>query len=103
MKKVFMILCAAVVALVMTGCGAIGMVGAVYQNVTQPVTVTSNAIGHKVGTAKCMSILGIVALGDAGINEAAKNGGIKKISHVDCKAFSILGVYTTYEYFVYGE
>ena len=33
----------------------------------------------------------------------AKNGNITKISHIDRKTFNVLGVYTEYEYFVYGE
>lgn len=96
-------LCAAIVALAMTSCGTVGMVGALYTGDTQPAAVTSNVVGHKVGTAQCVSVLGIVAVGDAGINAAAKNGNITKISHVDRKTISVLGIFTTYKYFVYGE
>lgn len=98
-----MMLCAAIVALAMTSCGTVGMVGAIYQGDTQPIAVTSNEVGYKVGTAKCVSILGLVAMGDGGVSEAAKNGNITKISHVDRKTISILGIFTTYKYFVYGE
>ena len=102
MKKVKMLLCAALVALAMTSCSE-GMVGAIYTGTTQPAAVTSNELGTKVGTAKCTSILGGAAYGDAGINQAAKNANITKISHVDVKTFSVLGIYTTFEYIVYGE
>ena len=98
-----MILCAAVMAIAMTSCSSIGMVGLIYDGDIQPVAVTSNALGQKVGTATCVSVLGIVAVGDGGINAAAKNGGIKKISHVDRKTLSVLSLFTKYEYFVYGE
>ncbi len=103
MKKLFLAAMVAVTTLAFTGCGAIGLVGSVYQDTVVPEAVTGNAVGSKCGTAKAMSILGVVALGDAGINTAAKNGGITRISHVDAKTFSILGVFTTVEYFVYGN
>ena len=89
-----MILCVAVMAIAMTSCSSIGMVGLIYDGDIQPVAVTSNALGQKVGTATCVSVLGIVAVGDGGINAAAKNGGIKKISHVDRKTLSVLSLFT---------
>ena len=103
MKKIKMMVCAVVVALAMTSCETVGMIGAIYTGDTQPVAVTSNVLGKKVGTAKCASVLGIAAYGDAGINAAAKNGGITKISHIDRKTFSVLGIYSSFEYIVYGE
>jgi hypothetical protein len=48
-------------------------------------------------------VLGIVATGDASIQEAAKQAGIKKISHVDSKKTSILGIYSSYQTLVYGD
>lgn len=103
MKHIKMLIVAVIVAITMTSCEAVGLVGAVYTGVTTPAAVTSNAVGTKVGTAKALSVLGIVACGDAGVNKAAKNGNIQKISHVDVKTFSVLGLFTSYEYFVYGE
>lgn len=97
-----MIACAAM-ALVMTSCGAVGMIGAVYTGYTQPEMVTGNPVGYKCGTAKTVSILGIAAIGDGSIKTAATMGGITKISHVDKKVVSVLGIFTTYKYFVYGE
>ena len=44
-----------------------------------------------------------VAIGDASIETAAKNGGIKKIHHVDTKTTNVLGVYSEYTTIVYGE
>ena len=103
MKSIKMLIAAIIVAVTMTSCEAVGLVGAVYTGVTVPAAVTSNAIGTKVGTAKAMSVLGIVATGNAGVNEAAKKANITRIRHVDVKTFSVLGLFTTYEYFVYGE
>lgn len=103
MKKFFVLMSLVVALFCFSSCGVVGVVGAVYTGTTQPGAVTSNVIGSKVGTAKITSILGVVALGDGGINAAAKKAGISKISHVDVKTSSILGLYTTQEYFVYGE
>lgn len=77
--------------------------GAAYVDVIGPVAATSNPIGKKVGTSSSTNVLGIVYTGDGGINKAAKDGGIKKISHVDQEQKSILGFFTTYKTIVYGE
>ena len=85
-KTIFSIVCAVALALGMTSCGAVGI-----------------ALGSKVGQAEVWSVLGVVALGDAGIEKAAKEAGITKVSHVDKKMWSILGVYTKVTYTVYGN
>lgn len=90
-------------ALLFSSCGSLGTVGSVFTNTVEPVAATSNTFGTKVGTAEVKSFVGVVAIGDGGIHEAAKNGGIKKISHIDVKTFSVMGVYTCKTYFVYGE
>lgn len=98
-----MMLACTVCALVMTSCGTVGMVGAFFTGYTEPEMVTSNPVGFKCGTAKTVSVLGIIAVGDGGIKKAASMGGITKISHVDKKVVSVLGLFTTHKYFVYGE
>jgi len=40
---------------------------------------------------------------DSGIQQAAKNGGITKISTVDFKVTDILGLYQTYTCTITGE
>jgi len=73
-------------------------------SLTLPVCATSNTIGKKVGTAKATGYLGMLFFGaDASIQSAAKNGGITKISTVDIKQGSILGLIVTYETIVTGE
>jgi hypothetical protein len=54
--------------------------------------------GHGEGAA----IIGI-ATGDASIEAAMKNGGIKKVHHVDTQVKNILGIYAEYITIVYGE
>lgn len=112
MKKIFIsLLFGAILCLCMNSCslatglfsGTTGMTGSVYTGYTEPVTVTSNSCGQKVGSAKCVSVLGLLAMGDAGVQEAARKAGITKISHVDKKVLSVLGLFTIHEFFVYGE
>lgn len=105
MKKKFLILSSlAAITLALSSCGAIGMTGGViFKGETQPVAVTSNDVGYKVGVAKCTNVLNLATFGNAGINEAAKKAGIKKISHVDVKKVSVLTLFCTETYYVYGE
>ncbi len=102
-KTLHTLLALAFVAFLLPGCGFSGMYGALYTDVTTPVEATSNGAGSKVGTSEVTSILGLVATGDAGINAAAKAGGITKISHVDMHTMSILGLYAKFTVYVYGE
>jgi len=73
-------------------------------SLTFPVNATSNPVGKKVGTAKATGYLGILFFNaDASIKKAAKQGGITKISTVDVKYSSILGLVVSYETIVTGE
>lgn len=65
--------------------------------------VTGNAGSSKVGTAEAKGYLGVVALGDASIQAAAREAGITRIHHVDYQAKSYVGVYTIYTIIVYGD
>lgn len=70
---------------------------------TTPIAVTSNPIGNKCGEASATIYLGIFGgSANIGINAAAKNGGITKVSHVDfaVKDFGVIKTMTTR---VYGE
>lgn len=91
--------CAALLA----GCATPFPVGSLYTEVNLPSGATGERAGSKVGTAQCMSVLGLVATGDASIAAAMRNGGITKVSHVDWHAKNILGIIGTYTTVVYGE
>ncbi len=80
----------------------IGQWGFIYTDVTQPVSATAQ-IGVKRGEACSSAILGIIAIGDASIEAARKNGGFKSISSVDEQVFSILGLYRSTCTIVYGK
>ena len=105
MKKLSLALLA-VSALFFTSCATISTpagLGTLYTDMQSGETATSNTVGNKVGTAEAVNILGVLVTGDASINAAAKKAGIKKISHVDSKKYSILGLDGKYTIFVYGE
>ncbi len=105
MKKLCLISVAAV-ALLTSSCAVVGTpagTGVLYTGMTSGEGVTSNTLGNKVGISSATNVLGLVAVGDAGIEAAAKQAGIKKISHVDSKKTSILGLFATYKTVVYGE
>lgn len=104
MKKKVLSLTAVLVAMAfLAGCASIVPIGTLYTEVKLPTEATGAAKALKVGTSECVSILALVAIGDASIEAAMKNGGIKKIHHVDWDVKNILGVYGVYKTTVYGE
>lgn len=105
MKKIFLSLsCVAMLAL--ASCSVVtsgsGM-GVLYTGVSEGQIATSNAVGTKVGTSSSIGVLGLVSVGDASIQTAAHSAGISKISHVDVKKMSVLGIFAQYKTVVYGD
>ena len=100
MKMSVLAVCA---ACFLMGCATPYPMGSAYTNVKLPIIATSASESPKVGTAECRSYLGLFATGDASIDAAMKNGGIKKIHHVDWEADNILGIIGKYKIIVYGE
>jgi hypothetical protein len=93
LKKVKSVLALLAVVAMMSSCA-----------LTLPVGATSNSLGSKVGTATATGYLTVLFFNaDASIQQAAKNGGITKISTVDLKQTSILGIIVTYQTIVTGE
>ena len=107
MKKVVVYLVFALFSVTLfSGCMIVQspVAGGIYTEVKAPLSVGANAGGSaKVGTAMAKTILGWVATGDASIEAAMKNGGIRKIHHVDYHAKSILFFYGEFTTTVYGE
>ena len=75
--------------------------------ISNPVTATTNPMGTKCGVAKSSLYLGGLWSSkgaENGIDQAAKNAGITKISHVDSYTKSyFLGLYMEQITKVYGE
>ena len=83
-------------ALALSGCSSkAGLIGALYAGYSEGLTATAQ-MSVKKGEACGMSILGIIAIGDASIDTARRNGGIRSISTVDEQFTSILmGLYSS--------
>ena len=86
----------------LSGCASAPLPGALYTSIQAGQGATAQ-VGPKSGEACAMSILGLIALGDASITTARKNGGIQSVSVVDVKFTNILGLYATYCTVVYGK
>lgn len=76
--------------------------GVLFADVKGPL-IAGDAAGGKTGTSECVSFLGLVALGDASLETAMKNGGITKVNHADFHTFNILGIYAKITVTVHGE
>lgn len=79
------------------------VMGSLYADSQFGDAATSNPAGTKMGEACSMSILGAVAMGDASIEAARKNGGITSITSVDGKFTNYVGVYAQYCTIVRGK
>jgi uncharacterized protein YceK len=101
------VLVACVAVVLLSGCAGItpiagGTGGMLFTQTDAAVAVGSASGAAKVGTAESTAII-CFATGDSSIQKAMQNGGITKIHHVDCKVFSVLGLYAKYTTVVYGE
>lgn len=93
MKKIFGLALVALSMMTIASCTTVA-----------PMAATGNNVGKKCGVAEETRILGIYPFaGDHGIDKAVKNGGIKKISHVDVQTYNLLGILKTTTTKVYGE
>ena len=106
MKKV--ILGAAVaLALTLTGCGTMMVPGALFSDVTTVgsthIITADQELGTREGRAQATNILGLISTGDAGINAAARAGGITRVTHVDRRHRHILGLIHWHETIVHGN
>jgi len=89
---------------VLTGCATSVPLGLVYTSAQLPVTVgTGDMKFSKKGEAKCQSILGLFASGDASINAACAEAKITKVAWVNQEVVNVLGVYGSYKTVVFGE
>ena len=98
MKLTRLFLAALVTMLLFTGC--------LYSHVKAPYDthLDKAAIGPKQGVSSAYSVLWLVSWGDQGIAAAAKNGGIKTVTHMDQEVFSVLfGLYVKTSTIAYGE
>ena len=85
---------------------ALGSSACVYSNVALPLdtNLDETTLGSKVGESQIQSVLWAVAWGDAGMQAAAKNGGITTLRHADQRSLQVLmGIYARHKTIVYGD
>lgn len=103
MKKQIVLLGAIAGSVLLSGCASTIPQGSFFTDVKVPVSAAEGVASVKTGKSQCKSFFGVVTIGDASIETAKKNGGITKVSTVDWKAKSILGIVGEYECIVKGE
>lgn len=99
------------VVMISAGCGfvrapVVPPTGLLFTDIKAPLDHDyggTQASGLRTGTSESMSILGLVALGDASTNSAARSANLQTIHYADYEYFNILGVYQRYRTVVHGE
>lgn len=115
MKRVVVGLMAAGICVLFSGCvsnmfpGGPTPAGAIVTSVRSPaqalaVATDASAMGRKCGTSSASAVLGLFAFGDASVDAAMKEAGIRKVHHVDHEVNSFLmGLWLNSKTIVYGE
>lgn len=94
MKAVAKIAIATIVA-TLSGCASVATptTGFLYTAVQGPIVTGTATDASRTGQACANNILGIIAVGDASIDAAKKNGNIKNVASVDHDSLTVLGLY----------
>ena len=110
MKQILISLVAAAMLLGANSCALIPTIAGVglYSKIEQPavqlaVSTDPGAKWDKQGKSKCDNILGLVVMGNCGVDEAIRDGSISKVHHIDFEIVNILGLYSSITTIVYGE
>lgn len=108
MKSKILTLCLLLSALLLNGCAYSGLAfpgsyGLAFNKTKMPITANSGRLGSREGSSSASSYLGLITIGDASIDAAARNGNIRDISTVDGEKLNILGLYSKYTTHVTGN
>ena len=110
MKRMMMLGCLVLVLTTVVGCAGFApgtpLLGMLYSDVRYPhvrTEVVNEGIGSKKGEAMAKDILGWIAVGDASIEAAMRDGKITKIYTIDHHMMNILGLYAEWKTIVTGE
>ncbi len=93
------------VTFLLSGCASLYPVGTLYTGVKLPNNMGDgkDVSYTKIGKAQACSILTLIAAGDASLEKAIQNGGIKTVKYVDYHVDNFLGLYGTYTTTAYGD
>lgn len=93
------------VIVLLSGCATMYPVGSLYTGVKIPNNMGAgkDVSYTKIGKSSACSILSLIATGNASLEKAIQNGGIKTVKYVDYSADNFLGIFGTYTTTVYGD
>ena len=106
MKRVVIPILAALSAIGLSGClsAPFQPPTGLYAETKAPLSTEGNwDVGSKKGEASSFSVLGLYASGDCSIGTAARNGGLRKIGHVDYEYVNVIGIWQKATVIAYGE
>lgn len=103
MKKLLTMLSLALVSGAMVGCASYQPEGALFNNATMGISANPGITASKTGRACAHSYLGLIAIDNASIESAMKNGNITKVATVNQSTKNILGLYGEYCTIVTGQ
>lgn len=85
-------------AMALSGCAMVvsPVNGFWYTNVQYAGNIGKGQEGAKTGEACAMSILGLIAMGDASLEAAMEDGGVKELMYFDHDAMSVLGLFSKF-------
>jgi hypothetical protein len=102
MKKLFML--NIVIIALLSNCATSGFGSTGFLFTSHKVGVYGTELdGTKKGKACADSYLGIIAVGDGSVSEAAKKQNITKVKIINLESFSILGLYASLCTIVIGD
>ena len=104
-KNISVLAVVSMAAFLLVGCASLYPVGGLYTGVKLPNNMGDgkDVTYTKIGKAQANSILCLVATGDASLEKAVQNGGIKTVKYVDYHVDNFLGIYGTYTTTAYGD
>jgi hypothetical protein len=106
MKKSIAVLAVIFAAtVVLSGCATVYPVGSMYVNMKLPGNMGDgkDVAYTKVGKASAVSVFTLFAMGDASLEKAIKNGGLKTVKYADYHVNNFLGIYGSYTTTAYGD
>ena len=76
-----------------------------FTDVQAPLSIdhSKTVVTSKRGKATAISVLGLVAVGDASTQAAAEDGRLKVIHHLDYRYLNVLGIYQSATVIAHGE
>jgi hypothetical protein len=96
-EKIIVVIAVGFLFATLTGCASSPYHGGLFSNVNlaspqlhYPIDAVK---AEKSGDSSCMSVLGLIAAGDASVGKAMEEGGITKIHHVNYGYTSFLFIF----------